>query len=294
MELDDVRAFVTVIDTGSISRAARDLYITQSAVTRRLQRLETSLGATLLDRRSRPIVLTGTGQCVLERCRRLLSDVRDVQAAASGGGQPAGALRIGVSHALTEITLTDPVDAIRRDFPQIALRIQTGWSLDLIERVRSGSLDAAVILVPSDESLPAGVIGEIAGREQLVIVAPRGGKRPRVSALSDLDEVQWILSPEGCGTRVRLRRSLLRAGIDMRVSIETYNYELQLSLVARNCGLGFVPERILNRSRSRSALRMLRVPGLEFPLTIWTAYRQPLTGFEPVMAELNRELARKL
>src|SRR5579862_9420425 len=137
MELDDVRAFVTVVDTGSVSRAARDLYVTQSAVTRRLQRFETSLDATLLDRRSRPISMTEAGRCVLDRCRRLLNDVREVETAACGGGEPTGELRIGVAHALAELTLTDPVDAIRRKFPKITLRLQTGWSPDLLERVRS-------------------------------------------------------------------------------------------------------------------------------------------------------------
>lgn len=81
MEFDDVRAFVSVADTGSVSLAARDLHVTQSAVTRRLQRLETSLGAVMLDRRTRPITLTAAGQAALERCRRLLNDVREVRAA---------------------------------------------------------------------------------------------------------------------------------------------------------------------------------------------------------------------
>jgi DNA-binding transcriptional LysR family regulator len=294
MELDDVRAFVSVVDKGSVSRAARDLYITQSAVTRRLQRLETSLGTTLLDRRSRPIALTGAGHCALERCRRLLSDVREVHAAVSGVGEPTGELRIGVAHALTELTLTEPVDAVRRDFPKTVLRLQTGWSLDLLERVRSGALDASVILLPSGESLPPGLTGQIDGKERLVVVAPRLGNRRRIQAISDLSGVQWILTPEGCAERARLRKSLQRAGVEMSVSVETYNYELQLSLVARNCGLSLVPERVLNRSKFRSRLRILRVAGLEFPLTIWTVHRLPLTGFEPVMAELNRVLTLRL
>src|SRR5215470_12172180 len=128
MELDDVRAFVSVAEAGSLSGAARDLNLTQSAVTRRVQRLETSLGAMLLDRRTRPVILTGAGQAALERCRRLLNDIREVRAAAANGSFPTGEIRIGVAHALTEITLTEPVGHIRRQFPKIALRLRTGWS----------------------------------------------------------------------------------------------------------------------------------------------------------------------
>jgi DNA-binding transcriptional LysR family regulator len=64
MESDDVRAFVSVADSGSLSLAALDLHVTQSAVTRRLQRLESSLGAVLLDRSTRPPVADGSGICL--------------------------------------------------------------------------------------------------------------------------------------------------------------------------------------------------------------------------------------
>src|SRR5215471_2816292 len=135
MEFDDVRAFVRVADTGSVSAAARDLNVTQPALTRRLQRLETSLGATLIDRGKRPLALTRTGELALERCRRLLNDVRDVRAAVLDGPASVGEIRIGVAHALTEITLTEPVRRIREEFPNIAFRLLTGWSRDLLEQV---------------------------------------------------------------------------------------------------------------------------------------------------------------
>jgi DNA-binding transcriptional LysR family regulator len=294
MELDDLRAFVAVVDSGSVSRAARDLHVTQSAVTRRLQRLETSLSTTLLDRGTRPITLTGAGERVLERCRRLLIDVREVEAAASSLGPPTGELRIGVAHALSEVTLTEPVDVIRREFPKVVLKLRTGWSIDLLERLRSGSLDASVTLLPAGEELPAGLAGDVVGKERLVVIAARGGKRRKIRGIEELGAAEWILSPEGCTERARLRKSLLRAGVDMNISVETYDYELQLSLVARKCGLGLAPERLLNRSKFRPRLQVLRVPDLDFPLAIWTARRHLVTGFEPVMATLNNVLAQRL
>lgn len=294
MQFDDIRAFVSVADTGSVSLAARDLHVTQSAVTRRLQRLETSLGATLLDRRTRPVILTATGQTTLERCRRLLNDMREVRAAAGNGNLPMGEVRIGVAHALTELTLTQPIAQVRRRFPKISLRLTTGWSRDLLERVRTGALDAAVILLPEAEALPTEAAGIQVGKERLVVVAPRR-KSPRPGrTIQDLVRVQWILNPEGCAARAALRRALLRANIDMVVAVEAYNYELQLALVAQNRGLSLVPERVLARSRLKSRLRPFRVEGLDFPLTIWTVHRQPFTGLEPVIAELNRVLAGRL
>ena len=293
MEFDDLRTFVAVAEAGSVSGAARELYVTQSAVTRRLQRLETEIGAPLLDRRTRPVSLTGPGQVVLERCRRLLNDFREVRAAAANGHLPMEEVKIGVAHALTELTLTEPIEEVRRKFPKVALRLLTGWSHDLLENVRSGALDAAVILLAEDEKLPTGVNGKQVGKEQLLLVAPRkGASRPR--KLQDLSGVNWILNPEGCAARAALRRTLGRANIDMVVAVETYNYELQMALVARNRGFSLAPERILTRSRCKSSLRVVRLPGLNFPFTIWAVERQPCAGLDAVITELSRALMEKL
>jgi DNA-binding transcriptional LysR family regulator len=294
MEFDDVRAFVSVADAGSVSLAARDLNVTQSAVTRRLQRLETSLGAAMLDRRTRPISLTAAGQAALERCRRLLSDAQEVRAAAGNGHLPTGEIRLGVTHSLTEFTLTEPIAEVRRKFPKVALLVSTGWSRDLLERVRTRAIEAAVILLPEGEGLPPEVAGKDIGKERLIVIAPRGKGRPLGRRIQDLAGAQWILNPGGCGARAALRRFLLHANVDMVVAVESYNYELQLALVAQGRGLSLVPERILTRSRLKSRLRTVPVSGLNFPLTIWAIFREPFTGFEPVISALCRVLVKKL
>jgi DNA-binding transcriptional LysR family regulator len=285
---------VAVANCGSVSLAARDLNVTQSGVTRRLQRLEASLGTSLVDRGTRPVTLTRVGQATLEGCRRLLNGVREVRAAASNGGPLKGELRVGVAHALTEFTLTEPVGEIRRKFPHLAMRLSTGWSREILERVRSGALDAAVILLADGESLPVEVTGKQIAKERLVVVASRQHGPRRTRNIKNLANVQWILNPEGCAARAGLRRALLQADIDMIVAVETYNYELQLALVAQNRGLSLVPERILSRSEQRSNLRVLHVAGLEFPLVVWVVYRAPLAGLDRVVAELCRSLNEKL
>src|SRR5690242_8866634 len=249
MEFDDVRAFVRVAGCGSVSQAARDLGITQSAVTRRLQRLETSLGATLLNRRTRPVGLTAAGEAALGSCRRLINDMGELRTSIGSAHATIGEIRIGVAHALTELTLTRPVGRLRRKFPGVVLRLCTGWSQELLERVRIGALDAGVVLLPEGDQLPAEIVGREIGKEQLVVVSPRTRRPHALRTLQDLAGVQWILNPEGCAARACLRRVLRRVKVDMTVGVETYNYELQLSLVAQGRGLSLVPRRVLSRSR---------------------------------------------
>lgn len=293
MEFDDIRAFVAVAEARSVSRAARELYLTQSAVTRRVQRLERALGVALCDRRRRPFALTEAGQAALERCRRVLHAVRDIRSASDGDALAAREIRIGVAHALTEVTLTEPVDRVRRVFPRVSLCLSTGWSRDLLERVRARALDGAIVLLPDSERLPAGLAATQLGHESLVVVGPRRG-RPGPRELAALSDVGWILNPEGCAARALLQRTLLAANLRMRVAVETYTYELQLALVARERGLGLVPARILARSPLRSRLRVRRIPGLDFPLTIWAVRGRATPELEPVFAALDRALIERL
>jgi len=294
MEFDDIRAFVAVAEARSVSRAARALYLTQPAVTRRMQRLESALGVTLCDRTRRPVTLTEAGQTVLERCRRVLEAVRDVRSSSEGAQVPARELRIGVAHALTEVTLTQPVERVQRRFPYVSLCLSTGWTRDLLERVRARTLDGAVILLPDDERMSAGVDATRLGRERLVIVGPRDGNTPRFDGMASLGDVGWILNPEGCAARALLQRALLAAGVRMHVAVETYTYDLQLALVARQRGWSLVPARILARSPLRSRLRVRRIHQLDFPLTIW-AVRSPATpDLDAVWKELHQALTELL
>jgi DNA-binding transcriptional LysR family regulator len=293
MDIDDIRAFIAVVDAGSVSAAARELFVTQPAVTRRLQRLESSVGAPLLDRRRRPIALTSAGQAAIERCRAVLVSMQELRTLAEDGQKPGGELRIGVAHALTELTLAAPVDEAQRRFPRVVLRLSTGWSRDLLERVRTQAVDAAFLLLPKDEGLPVGVTGVRLADERLVVVSSRTKHRGTVRP-ADLAGQSWVLNPEGCAARAALRNALLGAGANLRVGVETYNYELQLSLVARGRGLGLVPGRLLARSRYRRRVRALRLRGLDFGMTIWSVRGRPPLPLERVLEELDRIVAKRL
>src|SRR4030095_439572 len=201
MEFDDIRAFVAVAEARSVSRAARALYLTPPAVTRRMQRLESALGVTLCDRTRRPVTLTEAGQTVLERCRRVLEAVRDVRSSSEGAQVPVRELRIGVAHALTEVTLTQPVERVQRRFPHVSLCLSTGWTRDLLERVRARTLDGAVILLPDDERMLAGIDAPRLGRARLGGVRARQGNTPRFDGMASLGDRRWGLTPQRAAAR---------------------------------------------------------------------------------------------
>src|SRR5688500_1989356 len=118
MHTEDIRTFLAVVEARSVSRAARELHLTQPAVTRRVQRLEHAIGAALIDRQRRPFALTEVGQAAVESCRRLLTTTSELRALSQTSAVPSREVRIGVAHALTELALTDPLEDMQRQFPK--------------------------------------------------------------------------------------------------------------------------------------------------------------------------------
>lgn len=293
MELSEIRTFVAVAETGSVNRAAHRLHISQPAVTRRIQRLETALGVPLLDRRAKPPTLSPAGQAALEQCRTVLKAIEELQAATTGEG-PTGEFRLGVSHSLVDVALAEPIDHLHRAFPRVALRLTAAWSHELLEQVREGALDAALVLLLDNTHPPANTTGQILTTDQLVFVAPRRRRLPSVLDLTDVADESWVLNPEGCGSRATLRRMLQEVHAPLRVAVEAHGFDLHLSLVARGAGLGFVPPRALRRSRFRSQIRIFRIRGHDFRIATWLVHGRLPAALTPVVIALDQEIRRVL
>ena len=267
--MEEVRTFVAVVDAGSVSAAARHLHLTQSAITRRVQRLERAVGAELIDRRRRPFGLTSTGVRAAEQCRRILSDITQLRALAVDKDPPAVEARIGVAHALTELVLARSLDVVRRACPTVRWRVCTGWSRELVARVQAGTLDAACVLLPADQRVPPALQGHRVAADDILVVAA-SGQAARLRTPGDLAGHGWIVNPEGCAARARVERALARLGLPFGVNVEAYDYDLQMTLVARGRGLGLVPRHLLERSALRAELTPLRLHGFTFPFAVWT------------------------
>ena len=94
--------------------------------------------------------------------------------------------------------------------------------------------------------------------------------------------------------RAGLQKTLSKAGHALRVSVETYNYELQMSLVARGRGLGLVPSRLVSRSAARGDIVVLRVRGLEFPMKVWLLTAGLPSALEAALAAFADSLQGRL
>jgi len=280
----DLQAFVEVVDSGSMVRAAQKLHVTQPGLTRRVQNLETTLGVALLDRQSKPMKPTGAGKEVYALARTVLRSVDDLLAVAAPGSEPAGELKIGVPPFLSELALEQPIDRLRAAFPRLTLRVTAAWSPALLERALRAEVDAAVIMAPAAAAMPETVTATLLAVQPTVIVAPRSMQLPRKGrrgqsgqsapclTLAELAQHPWVLNQDGCGMRSALGRALGTASLRFEVAVEAFGSELQLSLVARGVGLGIVTPSQLAASAHKDALQAIEAPEFSGGLNVWLVH----------------------
>ena len=292
MNIEDVRAFVAVVDMGSVARAALRLNLTQPAISRRVQRLEQALGVTLLDRDQKPARPTRAGEAAYSRCvavmRATEALTRETRAAL-----PAGPLRMGISLGIAESVFVPALDAVRENHPQMPLHLSGGGSIELRKQVAEGALDAAIVMARPDRPLDE-QNAEKLGIERVCVVAGKGlGLKAKI-ALADLAGLPWVINPDGCGFRAQLDRAMADSGHALDVAAQTWGTALQLALIARGGGLGLVPERLIAESSHRAALKIVDVTDFQSRLAVWMVRSAALGSFAAATDDVASTVRRIL
>ncbi|OUE07408.1 Hca operon transcriptional activator [Clavibacter michiganensis] len=190
LDLRLVRAFLAVADELHFGRAAEELGIAQPVLSQQVQRLERRLGVALLTRTSRSVALTPAGAALRDRGRALLrqADAGIDEVARIARGE-VGRLEIGMVHSTVAIGAEDlgPVESIRRfraRHPDVEVRVREGFTVDLMDALRRGELDVAVVRDP--DPTPGVDLRELVTEPFVAIV-------PAAHPLADADEVDAAL-----------------------------------------------------------------------------------------------------
>lgn len=269
MKTDDIEAFVAVVRCQSLSLAADSLQLTQSAITRRVQNFEEDLGTLLLDRNTKPLKPTAMGLRVYEQCREVLRSMDVLREIVARDAPPSGTLRLGMPQTLGDLVLLDTLEQLKNTYPDLQTQVSSGWGSTLLERLENLELDAVAALFPVGKGFPEGIAATSLGRLRLLVVAARGSWDRRGGRLTDCYDRGWVLNPDGCGFRAGLQHALAEQGLKLRINLETFGSELQLGLVAKNLGLGLVPEPLLLASRYRDRLEVVALADFKPTVDLW-------------------------
>jgi DNA-binding transcriptional LysR family regulator len=166
MELRHLRYFVAVAEELHFRRAAERLHVAQPAVSEQVRKLEDELGVRLLDRTHRSVSLTDAGAAMLDEARRLLHQAERAIAVAREAGNR---LRVGYLADSLPPVVPRALQQLKKRLPDTTVNLETGAARTLIEDVRVGRLDAAIVSLPAPT---AGLERTLLGPQSAVVALP--------------------------------------------------------------------------------------------------------------------------
>ena len=241
MDMKQLRAFMTVADTGNVTRAADLLNLVQPAVSRQLRLLEEDVGAELFHRERHGMVLTDAGKALLVYSRRAMLELDRARAEIGGSvGGIAGLVTVGLLPSTSDRISSRLVRAVAEAYPGIRMRIAMGYAGDLQQWLETGDIDAAVLYgVDREPLLQTTPLLE----EPLWVVGPPSAnlRRQRPVSLTSLRGKPMILPSGPRGIRTLVDHACVMANLELTIIAETNAMNIQKSLVLGGHGLTILP-----------------------------------------------------
>lgn len=266
LRLDDLDYVLAVVEHGQVQRAADALGVSQSAVTKGIQRLERTLGFALFERSPRGMSLTAPGRLFHDRSvgvrrslERAIKDAADVHLGAQG------VLRVGVSPLYARTLFVPACLQLHRQRPAARLQVKVHLQDVLLVALRSGDIDLSIHALP--DPLPPDLRAHALMADDLCLVVRHGHPllgRARLQ-LQDLVEAQWMLPGPDVSARRRIERLFAEAGLPPpRVAVEVSNTTAPLVDLLVHSDLISIQSVGRLDGRVGRQLEVLPVPGSRF------------------------------
>lgn len=259
--LRQLRIFEAVARQLSFSRAARELFLTQPAVSMQVRQLEESAGLPLTEQVGKRIRLTEAGELMAQTARRVAGDIRYLkEGLAAMKGVEAGTLALGVVSAGIYFA-PHLLARFSARHPGVRVRLTEVNREHVLQLLAENEVDLAVMGQPPEGS---GLVAEHFADHPLGIVAPPNHPLvpQRSIAPADLAGEVFVMREAGSGTRRTMERYFADYGVSVRAGMETSSNETAKQAVMAGLGLGFLSLHTVGFELSSDRLRVLDVQGL--------------------------------
>src|SRR4030095_15950037 len=241
MDFKQLRAFLTVADTGNVTRAAELLNLVQPAVSRQLRLLEEDVGAELFDRERHGMVLSEAGRALIGYARRAMLELDRARAEIGGAANGiSGLVTVGLLPSTCDLLASPLVSAVAEAHPGIRMRIAMGYGGALAQWLVTGEVDAA-LLYGAERSADIQVKPLI--EEALWVVGPPSARlrRNRPVPLASLAGKPMVLPSPPHGIRTLVDHACAVSRVELTIAAETNAMSVQRSLALGGHGLTILP-----------------------------------------------------
>lgn len=285
MEIRQLRYFVRIVDLGSLSKAAADLYVAQPALSKQIASLEAELKASLLVRSPRGVTPTEAGLVFYRQAQSLLRQLARVpDEVRSADASPSGVVAVGMPYSASNILAPALVAAVRERLPGIRLAITEEGSGYLEGLLAGGRLDLS-LLYERDRPSP-----QIEERplllEELFVVTKTGGKGD--IALAEIAKLHFILPGPANSTRQVVEKAFAKAGARLELAAEVDGPWTTKAMVAEGLGATILSRSALYPEKTLTGLAVRRIvrPALTRAMNLCVRRGETLARAPAVVVEI--------
>lgn len=254
MDLRQIRAFLAVAETGSVTRAAEMLHVVQPAVSRQLKLLEDELGVPLFERGRQGMLLTDAGRILADRASRAVRELDGARLEIRPArGVLVGNVGIGLLPSSCDLLAAPLAMAVRAQHPGIQITFAVGFTDHLTKWLEDGEIDAALLYDPRASSHLSTT--PILSEPLWVCGAPAFGLTPDSPARIELlGEHPLVLPSRKHGLRTLVEHACALANVNMTIAAETNALAVHKELVVQGMGLGIMPRVAIRDEINRGSL----------------------------------------
>lgn len=272
MTLKQLRYVEAISRQGHFGRAADVCAVTQPALSMQVKELEESLGTPLFERGPRKVRLTGFGEIFVERAREILRAVDELEdLARASHGQLAGRMRIGVIPTVAPYLLPALIGRLAEVFPDLDLQLRETTTARLLQELREGTLDTAIVALPVSES---SMLELPLFSEEFVLVRPEADAGKPVPNRDRLREMKLLLLEEGHCFRDQALSFCEMGASRPRELLDGSSLATLVQMVGAGIGVTLIPDMAVPVETRAAAVSVARFEGQKPSRTIGMIWRK--------------------
>ncbi|MBK1792226.1 HTH-type transcriptional activator IlvY [Persicirhabdus sediminis] len=271
---EELKHFLAVANLLHFGRASQACHLSPSALTRSIQRLEESVGKPLFMRDKRSVSLTPAGEKFKTYALSVVDQWQGLQDQLNQENNIQGSLSIYASITAVYSLLPNLLESYRTAYPQVQIELHTGAEEDSVQEVLTDEIDVAVAALPASQLNKLAFIPLV--QTDLVFIAPKTGNLNIDLANKEKLTTTPMVLPRSGLARQRIDQWFKKQRVKPLINSETSGNEALIAMVRLGCGIGVVPELVLDRSPFKDDIRILsQAPQLEpYTVGLCTTQRQ--------------------
>jgi LysR family positive regulator for ilvC len=275
MDFYSLKLFLHLCDTLHFGKTSAACFLSPSALSRQIKRMEDELGHQLFERDKRSVQLTHAGELFRDYSKDVIQKFREVNLQLDQqSGDVTGDISLYCSVTASYTLLPEILGKFRNKYPQVHVVLQTGDAASAVQRLVEDEADLTIAALP--DKLPDGVLFERLTETKLILIAPK--IEASFMKLLQLDPIPWdkipmVLAEKGLG-RKRFDSWFRSMNIQPKIYADVSGNEAILSMVSLGCGIGVVPELVVQKSPLADSLQVLDVKHPLKPYTVGVCVKQ--------------------